>query len=475
MGMGHRLERDQSLVLGRYHLLGEIGHGGMSDIFLGCTTQPPDATRLVVIKRLRRLDAGLDTRLAFADEARIGLRLRHPNLVQTHDVGIENAQHLIVMEYLHGPTLRQLRRASAAGPGIPPAIEIAIASRVLAGLHHAHELRDEEGTPLQVVHRDLSAENVVVTQAGEVKVLDFGIAKANDSLALTGAGSCKGRLRNMPPEQLRGGNVDRRADVYAAGVLLWEGLSRRSLWGRQGDALVASRLTRGEIPQLDELAPDIPEDLRRICARALAFNPRHRYPTAADFAGALGGYLQSHRLRVTHGDLGAFVEPFCSELRARIDRLMAISARPIDARSPPSTHDAPTRVMPSPAPPMYARPRPRGIVVAVAACAIAVAALRELAPTAHAPASPALSERPASRISTGAPERILLEPLPPATRRTRTVPAPSRRLRPRPPEPPARVERRRRNSLIDVQNPYEAPPGRQRDAAGLQRRRPLHR
>jgi eukaryotic-like serine/threonine-protein kinase len=220
MGMGP-LDSDLTPILGRYHLLGELGHGGMSDIYLACTTQPPDFTRLVVIKRLRNLDARPDTRVAFADEARIARRLRHPNLVQTHEVGIENGQHLIVMEYLHGPTLRQLRRALVVRQGLPPAIEIAIVSRVLAGLHHAHELRDEEGTPLQVVHRDLSAENVVVTQAGEVKVLDFGIAKSNDCLGLTSGGSCKGRLRNMPPEQLRGEPVDRRADIYAAGVLLW--------------------------------------------------------------------------------------------------------------------------------------------------------------------------------------------------------------------------------------------------------------
>jgi serine/threonine protein kinase len=493
--MNRPLATDQTKILGRYHLLGELGRGGMSDLYLACPTLPADLARLVVIKRLRPLDPAAAT-VAFADETRIAQRLLHRNLVRTYEVGIEDGHHLIVMEYLHGPNLRQLRRAAVARHGIPAGVEIAIACQVLEGLHHAHELRDEAGKPLRVVHRDLSAENVIVTEGGEVKVLDFGIAKASDSLAQTRAGSCRGRLRNMPPEQLRGEKVDRRADVYAVGVMLWEGLSGRPYWGTQSDVVVAARLARGEVPRLEELGPAVPEPLRSICARAVAFHPHQRYSTAAELAAALGRYAQN--LWVTRTELAAFVQPLFAEQRARIEQLVAGPTRAIDdlvMRSATAsmafrpdlemgsgytcsfTSDIPTTLMPSRAPtgPVLPTPRAprkiRGLLAGVSLFALGLWGSLQLNPDEEPTDRPAVPSMLSPRILPPRAEPLLRAVPAAASRRVRPLSPASapvaprlrdpRRVnaRPRPPLPgPSKagrgVERRPNGRWIDLQNPY---------------------
>jgi hypothetical protein len=163
---------------------------------------------------------------------------------------------------------------------------------------------------------------VIVTQLGESKILDFGIAKAIDSVSQTQAGFYKGKLKNMPPEQLRGERVDRRADVYAAGVMLWEGLAGRLLWGDLGNAAIATRLAQGNLPELQEVGPGVPRALRELCARALAPDPEHRYATALEFKQALASYVQKNDLGVTRPELANFVEPLFAEERERINRII---------------------------------------------------------------------------------------------------------------------------------------------------------
>jgi eukaryotic-like serine/threonine-protein kinase len=311
---------NRPLMLGRYRLLAELGRGGMADVYLAASDGPGGHRQLDVIKRLRNLEDPQHMTM-FLDEARIARRLSHPNIVKTYEIGQDAGSHFIAMEYLHGPTLQRLRSAAVTRQQrVPWAMEIEVLSRVLEGLHYAHELCGPDGRALHVVHRDLSPENVIVTQAGECKILDFGIAKAIDSLTHTQAGFIKGKLKNMPPEQLHGHRVDRRADIYAVGVMLWEGLTARPLWGDLGNAAIATRLAQGSLPPLHD--PSIPDELREMCARALDVNPDRRFPTALDFKESLLQYVEQNHLAISRSQLAEFVEPLFAEERERIDRIV---------------------------------------------------------------------------------------------------------------------------------------------------------
>jgi eukaryotic-like serine/threonine-protein kinase len=320
---GHR-----PLMLGRYRLLAELGRGGMADVYLAAADGPGGRQRLEVIKRLRNLEDAQHMTM-FLDEARIARRLSHPNIVETYEIGQDAGSRFIAMEYLHGPTLQRLRSAAVmARQTMPWAVEIEVLSNVLQGLHYAHELRSPDGRALHVVHRDLSPENVIVTRSGECKILDFGIAKAIDSLTHTQAGFIKGKLKNMPPEQLHGHRVDRRADIYAVGVMLWEGVTARPLWGDLGHAAIATRLAQGSLPPLQD--GSIPDDLRAICARALDVNPERRFPTALAFRESLRQYAEQNRLVISRRQLAEFVEPLFASERARIDRVVQTLLHPGD-------------------------------------------------------------------------------------------------------------------------------------------------
>ena len=312
----------EPLFFGRHRLLVKLGHGGMGDVYLAASEGLGGLGRLDVIKRLR--NTGDPEFVAmFLNEARIAKQLHHPNIVRTYEVAQEGESYLLVMEYLHGPTLARLRRAAAATHGgVPLAIELEILCRVLDGLHHAHELRSEDGRPLGLVHRDLSPENVIVTILGECKILDFGIAKAVDSSVQTQAGFFKGKLRNVPPEQFRGQGVDRRADIFGAGVMLWEGVSGQSLWGDMGNAAISLHLARGELPPIHQMAAHVPAPLREICSQALASDPQHRFQTALAMRAAIEDYISKNRLEITRSNLASFVEPLFREERDHIDRLV---------------------------------------------------------------------------------------------------------------------------------------------------------
>jgi serine/threonine protein kinase len=488
-------------VFGRYHLLGELGHGGMSDVFLASSDGSADRSKLVVVKRLRNLDDPQRAAL-FADEARTACRLSHPNLVRTLEVGVDEGHHFLVMEYLHGPTLRQLRVAARSRGGLPWPVEVTILSRVLEGLHHAHELRAPDGTPLHTVHRDLSPENVIVTSLGETKLLDFGIAKATDSVSSTQAGVCRGKLRNMPPEQLRGERVDRRADVYAAGVMLWEGLSGRSLWAGLTDSAVAARVVRGEPPQLEAPAAAIPAGLRTICARALARAPEARFPTAGAFAEALAAHLKEWRVTVSSAQLAVLIRPLFAEKEARIDSMIRsrqrASAPTWSARLSTAiaqrfgktghtasfTQEVPTTLLPArnrivtAADPLAAPPAGRRVRLDIIAAASLIAlsgyGIGQFSASRALPVEVAIPIPLPPRLVTGAPEpRARQEPPVATSRRPAASPAPPQE---RPPHPRAatlpprirtvpRIERR----LIDAENPYRALPPRAHRSPDLAR------
>src|SRR5262245_50631972 len=229
-------------TLGKYRLIAELGQGGMADVYLAITSQSAAYfAKLVVIKRLKdHLAHDVEFMTMFVDEARIAARLNHPNLVQTIEVGEVNGQYFLTMEYLDGqPLHRVLSRARAT---IPQPMHLSILCDVLAGIHYAHELKDYDGTPLQIVHRDVTPHNCFTTYEGQTKVVDFGIAKAVGRASETRHGVVKGKTAYMAPEQACGQAVDARVDVFAVGVMVYEAAIRGRMWKGVSETDIIRRL-----------------------------------------------------------------------------------------------------------------------------------------------------------------------------------------------------------------------------------------
>ena len=297
----------------KYQLLMELGKGGMGVVHLAMSRGPQGFTKLLVLKIMRReLLGDEELHCMFMEEARISARLAHPNIVHIYEVGEHEGCPSIAMEYLEGQPLSSL--LVRAPEKMPRHLRLHVLSKALAGLHAAHELRDYDGSPLQLVHRDVSPHNIFVLFDGQVKLLDFGIAKANGSEVETRTGSPKGKIRYMSPQQLMRDKLDRRADVFSVGVLLWEALAERRMWADREEGEVTRALLNGQIPPLpDDL--DIPEGLRAMCARALALEANDRYATAEAFQRDLERYLHTQPLPCEPEDLGAFVRAQFGELR----------------------------------------------------------------------------------------------------------------------------------------------------------------
>lgn len=272
----------------RYRSILALGQGGMAEVLLSIGRGPGGFNKLVVLKTLRReFIADADMRKMFLDEARLSARLNHPNVVQVHEV-IDSALPCIVMEYLEGQAMSTI--IHEAGDRFTLPLQLKVISEALAGLHYSHELKGYDGTPLNIVHRDISPQNVFVTYDGVVKVVDFGIAKASDSGTHTQAGIIKGKISYMPREQLLGKGVDRRADIYAIGCMLWRAAAGAKLWQGVADGDVMLALVDGRIPKPSERRPVSPE-LERIVMTSLALEPGGRYSTALELKLAIDRFL----------------------------------------------------------------------------------------------------------------------------------------------------------------------------------------
>lgn len=295
-----------AITLGKYRLIAELGHGGMSDVFLAVAKGMGGFHKLHVIKQLRPNLAEDEEFLAmFLDEARLAARLSHRNVVSTHEVGQDAGRYYIAMEYLEGQPLRRIIQRAKSRFGLDMRLHVVL--EVLQGLHHAHELCDYDGTLLHVVHRDVSPHNIFVTYGGDVKVMDFGVAKALDSSTETSAGVMKGKLAYMSPEQALGGDVDRRADVFSVGVLLWEFLTEARLWKGAPSSEIAERLMAGAVPRICDEGVEVAEPLARICDKALAVESQDRYANALEMHQDLLSYVEAAGMRVSVDDLGARV------------------------------------------------------------------------------------------------------------------------------------------------------------------------
>ena len=267
----------------RYELLGELATGGMATVYLGRQRGPLGFSRTVAIKSMHpqfAKDEGF--RAMFLDEASLTSRIRHPNVVPTLDIVVADSKVLLVMEYVDGVSLSTLVRAArAAGKPLQLNVAVAIVVDALHGLHAAHELLDEDGQPLSVVHRDISPQNIHVGSDGHARVLDFGVAKAASRRYVTQSGEVKGKISYMSPEQLCGETVDRRTDIYAAGVVLWEVLTGHRLFDGTNEGEVVRKVLEGKLdPPSFRSDVELPLALDELVMKALAPKPELRFDTA---------------------------------------------------------------------------------------------------------------------------------------------------------------------------------------------------
>jgi serine/threonine protein kinase len=301
--------------IGKYHLVAELARGGMGNVYLAASQGPGGFSKLLVVKELKPELSDDETYVTmFLEEARLAARLIHPNIVQTNEVGSDGNRHYMVMEFLDGRSLHRIGKRLSGRLSV--GAHLRILGEALLGLHHAHELREFDGEALGIVHRDVSPLNVFVTFNGQAKVLDFGIAKAVDSSLETKMGVLKGRVAYMAPEQARGAKVDRRADIYSAGVMLWEAAAGRRLWPGMNEIEILTRMLRDGPPALRSVQPEAPDELERICARAMAPDPEERFATAADLLNDLEAHLARRDDTMSMREIGPMVaQAFADERR----------------------------------------------------------------------------------------------------------------------------------------------------------------
>jgi serine/threonine protein kinase len=273
----------------RYELFGEIASGGMASVRYGRRIGPLGFARAVAVKRLHAQFANNpDFVSMFIDEARLSARLVHANIVATLDVLLAPGEISLVMEYVHGESLGVLlEKAREFGEVVPVRVAVSLMASVLHGLHAAHEATDDLHSPLHVVHRDVSPQNILVGVDGVPRMIDFGIARALGHMRSTPSGEIKGKLAYISPEQLSGGEVDRRADVYGASVVLWETLVGRMLFDADSESALVHRVLHGQVPSPSAATPSVPRALDEIVLRGLARDSKQRFATALDMAIAL--------------------------------------------------------------------------------------------------------------------------------------------------------------------------------------------
>lgn len=330
-----------ALVAGKYHLLTELGRGGMAVVHAAIATGMGGFTKLVVLKRARAADLAdrPEAVRTSLNEARISARMNHPNVVQVYEVYEEQGLPVIVMEYLDGQPLSLLLSRHFKDPTSLPELPLNVLCRALEGLQYAHSLADFDGRPLNLIHRDVSPQNIMVTYDGQVKLLDFGIAKLDQASGDTKTGMIKGKVAYMPPEQIEGSELDGRTDLFAIGVMIWEVAARKRMWGSQGDAAVIRRLSLHDVPCLRAAAPEASEELVRICKKATATARAERYESAQALLADLQAYLHGRGGVVPDVAIAQWVNATCSDLKASARQTMGEKLTEFSQASTPDLWD----------------------------------------------------------------------------------------------------------------------------------------
>jgi serine/threonine-protein kinase len=303
----------------------------MAEVHLAATTITEGVHELVVVKRMHQqhLDDSATVRM-FLDEARLALQLHHPNIVAAHRLGMFDGRHGIVMEYLEGqPLQRVLKRAYELDRTFDLDMMVRVGIAALDGLHYAHERCDADGNPLGVVHRDVSPQNLFITYEGGIKLLDFGIAKNAMQEGRTRTGLLKGKISYMAPEQARGEDIDRRADLWGLGVIMWEAATGSRLFKGANEAATLHMTLTGEIPPPSDWRGDLPESLEKILMRALERDPDRRYPTAAAMRDELQAWLNARNSGDPKVILSSLMQRlFSAEMAAERDRIQTLLSEP---------------------------------------------------------------------------------------------------------------------------------------------------
>ena len=333
-------------IVGRYAIFDEIASGGMATVYLGRLMGAGGFARTVAIKRLHPQFAKDPEFVAmFLDEARLAARIRHPNVVPTLDVVASKGELFLVMEYVQGESLSRLSRAHRSkGERVPIPVLLRVMTDALQGLHAAHEARDERGLSLEIVHRDVTPQNILVGVDGVGRLLDFGVAKAAGRAQTTREGQIKGKLAYMAPEQLRSSGVTRQTDVYAASVVLWELLAGERLFAGGSEVDIIAKLLKRDIQPPSAVAPGVPKALDDIVMRGLSADVDERYASARDLCVALTSCGVQEAAGIT---VGEWVEGLAKEaLDARSAKIAAIESQPetdvMDAGQDPSAAPIPT-------------------------------------------------------------------------------------------------------------------------------------
>ncbi|MBI5494087.1 MAG: serine/threonine protein kinase [Deltaproteobacteria bacterium] len=301
---------------GNYELVRRIAQGGMAEVFLARFTGVEGFERWLVIKRmLPELAIRKDFVEMFLDEARLAARFNHPNIVLVHELGEKNGSYFMAMEYVDGPHLgalfaHSLRKKSP----MPVSLCCYVLARAAEGLHHAHELKDRDGTPLSIVHRDVSPQNILISRDGDVKVMDFGVAKAASQTTQTRTGVVKGKVGYMSPEQCLANPVDRRTDVFALGIVLYELVTRRRLFRDKSDLVVMQKITTEEVPPPSQVNPKIPRELDELILKSLRREKDARTPDALTLSDELDTYLAGSGEAVTRNTLARWMNENATDL-----------------------------------------------------------------------------------------------------------------------------------------------------------------
>jgi serine/threonine protein kinase len=331
--------------LGKYRVIHRIAFGGMAEIYLARASGIQGFEKYVVLKRiLPQFAANHELIRLFLQEARLAAILDHANIAQVHDIGEEGGVFFFTMEYLHGEDARRIMKALAErGDGIPLEHAIHIVIDAAAGLHFAHEKQGSDGRPLGIVHRDLSPSNIVVTYAGGVKVVDFGVAKIATDPELSGRYSLKGKLSYMSPEQISQGTVDRRSDVFALGIVLYELTVRKRLFKASNEIETMRFVLDANVPKPSTVVPDYPPDLERIVMRALEHSPDRRYQSARDLQFDLEEFARDQKLQISSAALAEWMEGTFGPKREIWHDLPSLSAAAVTPQPPPGDNTGATR------------------------------------------------------------------------------------------------------------------------------------
>ena len=365
---------------GKYQLIRKLATGGMAEVFLARAAGPMGFEKTVVVKRILPHLADQDNFISmFLSEARLAAQLNHPNVVQVFDFGEADGVFFLVMELIDGVNLRVLfRRANELQAPIALPLVARIISLACEGLSYAHQFTDPAtGEPMGLVHRDISADNILLARNGSVKVVDFGIAKAANQTALTKTGTVKGKFSYMSPEQLTGQPLDQRADVFSLGLVLFELIAGRKPFETANEGAIVQAIMYEPMAPAARFRPDVPDALQRILNKALAKSRDDRYPDCRAMQTDLERFIHDAANPVAHNDLAQLVQTLAPTNGASVATPMP-SAPPIQPRaSPPTavlvapppppqtTGTIPHFVVPPPAlvPPALAPPAPQGPAV----------------------------------------------------------------------------------------------------------------